>query len=515
MQLDVKYLLNLTRTYQEKYQILQFCEANPEMTKKDVASKFGLKPQTLNDYLKNKKKIYHSVENPDARKRIVKRTKHITFEDVDAALILWFRQKSSLPEMKIDGEMLRQKADYFARELGHEGRVSMGWIDRFKKRWGIVMIRKAGESAEVNLQVLQEWKDEKVKYILERYKAKDIYNADETALCWQILPETSLGFAGDSHHGAPHVTLLVGTNMDGSDKLPVYIIGKSMCPRAFRQIPRLPLEYSTNSKAWMTSVLFEGWLKKLDGRIGQEKRKIAMILDNCSAHSSVELDNIELVFLPPNASSVTQPMDGGIIRNLKFHYRRILATRRLNAAEHVTPFKWELLDAMFAIKTAWSRVSQATISNCFKKAGFEVTPNQYTEDDSEQETQRQFQNVWDHLTEIHGKLMPSLDDYVDVDVVDTETTQELTDQDIVSIVSDKADVDCPREEGSETQDSTPSVPTIREAYHALDVLRRFSLTVDAQTDEILELVNKAEAVVMREVPKRTQQKTNPKYFQAE
>ena len=52
-------------------------------------------------------------------------------------------------------------------------------------------------------------------------------------------------------------------------------------------------------------------------------RKKLMLVDNCPAHPKVErLQSIELVFLLPNCTSVLQPMDQGIIRLFKLHYRK-------------------------------------------------------------------------------------------------------------------------------------------------------------------------------------------------
>ena len=34
----------------------------------------------------------------------------------------------------------------------------MGWIDKFKKRWGIVKVQKCGESGGVNNEAVAEWK---------------------------------------------------------------------------------------------------------------------------------------------------------------------------------------------------------------------------------------------------------------------------------------------------------------------------------------------------------------------
>ena len=49
----------------------------------------------------------------------------------------------------------------------------------------------------------------------------------------------------------------------------------------------------------MTGELLTEWVSKLNIRIKTADRKIVLIIDNCDAHPTVELSNIELVFLPP------------------------------------------------------------------------------------------------------------------------------------------------------------------------------------------------------------------------
>ena len=50
--------------------------------------------------------------------------------------------------------------------------------------------------------------------------------------------------------------------------------------------------------------------------MGAQKRKIVVILDNCLAHPHVpDLAHVSLIFLPPNTTPLTQPMDGGIINS--------------------------------------------------------------------------------------------------------------------------------------------------------------------------------------------------------
>ena len=76
----------------------------------------------------------------------------------------------------------------------------------------------------------------------------------------------------------------------------------------------------------MTGDLFGVWIRKLDSSLRVQDRKVVLFIDNCPAHPEIKkLTNINLIFLPPNTTSVLsvlQQMDQGVIRNLKAHYRR-------------------------------------------------------------------------------------------------------------------------------------------------------------------------------------------------
>ena len=73
----------------------------------------------------------------------------------------------------------------------------------------------------------------------------------------------------------------------------------------------------------MTAVLFSEWLMSIDAEMRREKLKILMFIDNCTAHKDVpSLENIELKYLPPNTTSILQPLDQGIVKNFKTLYRK-------------------------------------------------------------------------------------------------------------------------------------------------------------------------------------------------
>ena len=92
------------------------------------------------------------------------------------------------------------------------------------------------------------------------------------------------------------------------EKLPMFVIWKSKNPCCFKNVKHLPCEYKSQKKSWMNSEIFEEWVRKLDRKFRADDRNIALIIDNCSAHPSISnLTNVQLVFLPPNTTSILQP----------------------------------------------------------------------------------------------------------------------------------------------------------------------------------------------------------------
>ncbi len=62
-----------------------------------------------------------------------------------------------------------------------------------------------------------------------------------------------------------------------------------------------------------------------------------MLKDNASCHGTAEtipdLNNLEVLFLPPNTTSCVQPLDAGAISAIKRNYRRCQVRQALDLAE--------------------------------------------------------------------------------------------------------------------------------------------------------------------------------------
>ena len=113
----------------------------------------------------------------------------------------------------------------------------------------------------------------------------------------------------------------------------------------------------------------------------QQKRSVLLLMDNAGCHPEDLRDkfsNVKVVFFPPNTTSKLQPLDLGIIKNFKVHYRRYLLSYILASIETCISASEvaktiTILDAIRWISKAWRDVKPETISKCFRRAG--VTPS--------------------------------------------------------------------------------------------------------------------------------------------
>ena len=95
------------------------------------------------------------------------------------------------------------------------------------------------------------------------------------------------------------------------------------------------------------------------------------MVDKFSGHfvDSSKFQNVELLFLPPNTTSVLQPFDQGIIRSFKSKYKsRVLNDYYFNFEQNI-PFKpIDIRTAICHASDAWNEVTTSTIQNCWIKS---------------------------------------------------------------------------------------------------------------------------------------------------
>ena len=213
-----------------------------------------------------------------------------------------------------------------------------------------------GEKLSADVDSIQPFVEKLHKLILEDgLVLEQLYNADETGLYWRVLPKTTLASAveKDAPGGKSQkdrVTILGCANATGQHKLKPVLVGRYRNPRCFKHVDMkgLPVHYTAQTNAWMST---EDWFQlQFIPTVMQHLQcqglpcKAILLIDNCSAHSYEEVlcssdGKIRAIFLPPNTTSVIQPLDGRILETIKCNYRKLLLQHVLAANERETSWK--------------------------------------------------------------------------------------------------------------------------------------------------------------------------------
>ncbi|KAG8391682.1 hypothetical protein BUALT_Bualt01G0212700 [Buddleja alternifolia] len=151
---------------------------------------------------------------------------------MESALYEWF--VCNQQHTNISGELLKEKGNIFVRHLYPEAisfEFSNGWLEKFKQRHAIRSFRRFGESGSVDIEKIKASLPS-IREELDKWAWKVIYNMDETGLFYRMQANNS--FTTKQLEGRKQnkerITIVICCNGDGSDKLPLWIIGRVLKP---------------------------------------------------------------------------------------------------------------------------------------------------------------------------------------------------------------------------------------------------------------------------------------------
>ena len=245
-----------------------------------------------------------------------------TTPPLDKAVFTWFSQATQ-DGAPVSGPLLQAQAEKMHEAMhGPEAPpflASNGWLAKFRRRHGIGQTKLVGEVRSADHEAAARFPPQLRAYLDEHdIPHEAVYNTDETALYYRLLPNKSLAVANSNtktrgfKQSKDRVTLLLTTNKTGTHKLKPLIIGRFENPRCLHHVNRdtLPVKYAHSRNAWMTSALFEQWfrspfvpdVRRHLRRQGLDPRAV-LLLDNCPAHPPAETlvsrdGNITVFFLP-------------------------------------------------------------------------------------------------------------------------------------------------------------------------------------------------------------------------
>ena len=163
------------------------------------------------------------------------------------------------------------KAREFSTSLRHPEFVcSSGWLKQDKTQ--------SGEAASVTEDMTLDWLGTKLPALLGEFQPDEIFNADETGLFWKCLPDEALHIKWEPCSGdkksKDRITVLVCSNMNGTERLPLVVIGRFAKPSCFKNVRTHPQSSMkpTTKLGWSVNCLPNGslnWTKNVKRKEGK------------------------------------------------------------------------------------------------------------------------------------------------------------------------------------------------------------------------------------------------------
>ncbi|XP_072324184.1 jerky protein homolog [Scyliorhinus torazame] len=380
---------HVTLTISEKVEIIKKLDKGASV--KSLCEVYGVGLSTIYDIRKQREKLFKFCAESDTVEGISeRRTLHSAKSaDHDGVLYEWFRQhrRKGLP---VSGTMLMEKAKEFHTDLRISSacEYSQGWLQKFKHRHGI-HLKATGKQLLADRKAVECYVTEFAKLMKdEALSLEQIYNADETDVFWRCLPRNTLAGAEEAvirnrKESKERLTVLTCANAAGTHKCKLLAVGKSAKPCALKGVKIMPVLYEANKWSCVTQDIVSNWFHHHfvpEARAHTQKIglaadcKIVLLLDSYSAHPPVEqldADNVFPTYLPTSCTSLIQPMDQGITKAMKSHYRNSFLRRLVNSYNTggVDAFKKavNIEDAILCLANAWNGVTRRTLQNAWHK----------------------------------------------------------------------------------------------------------------------------------------------------
>ena len=274
----------------------------------------------------------YGASGVDSRKYASSASKELVKMERDLAL--WINRKEG-EGVAIDKKQIMNQARVFYKSICKKNRVlpfgfkaSTGWLYRFLERKNIRRIKLTADVHSADEVAAKEFPSI-LKGIIEEggYHPNAVYNMDEVGLQYKKMPKSTFiakkaRQAQGRKADQSRFTVLFCVNSSGTHKMKPLIVHTAKHPRCFNHLSDMkdaPVYWRSSTTGWMTSSILEDWFLhcfvpearrqcQKDGR----EFKVILTLDKCPAHPSF-LDglhpNVRVVFLPPNTTSLIQPLD--------------------------------------------------------------------------------------------------------------------------------------------------------------------------------------------------------------
>lgn len=391
-----------------------------------AASILNISVVTLRRLLKNRKEIeqHRIVKNVEKKFRYnnylrEKRENYKLLIELEEGMVRWFECASSL-SVRVSKMILIDKAKILGTVLGVKNfSPDDKWIEQWKNKYNISFKRvqlvadqnRGANFLTTNCELIKSVKDF-FENVMSNYDANNVYSLFEIGLYYRDLPNSSCEFKGSQDNNERQkcihrLSIIFASNITGTDKMCPKIIDNIYIPRYLQDVKTLSVHFQASYNTWMTSCyasILRRWDEELSGR------KILVIIDNVMIDIQIELQNIEIKYLPSSTVSV-HPLRQNIMRiekTYEYYLKQMKSSTAVDAEKLPTSYcntaEISVSDSVHMIFNVWENMSPALIRNCFRKVGFIKTKTEEINENLYLNFKHWISNYRDYLWTIFNQL---------------------------------------------------------------------------------------------------------------
>ncbi|XP_035785607.1 tigger transposable element-derived protein 4-like isoform X1 [Anopheles albimanus] len=283
--------------------------------------------------------------------------------------------------VSLTSSWVKSKAHEFAKLFNvPHFKARGGWYQKFWKQPKIAPAAEKSESAIMaECDSVNASTECDPLHLLSQYRAKNTFFLVPFGLFYKCTPEAVSSYRRKTCPNGgladERVTILCTASTDGSEKLPLMVIGNAKTPSSFGNIKSLPVLYRCNLCSWLCWTVLRNYIEQLDKIFQRANRNVLLVIEDTPAfvnhEKDIQLNAIKLLYLKPD--SCFGKLQFCFIKRLKQHYRQDLLNQNMESMEEEKGFNWKvsILDAVNILARVWScSISAAVIRSSFQAAGF-------------------------------------------------------------------------------------------------------------------------------------------------
>ncbi|KAF2361368.1 DDE superfamily endonuclease domain [Trinorchestia longiramus] len=414
---------------------------------RNLAEEYNLNLNTIKTIVKNSSK-YLQCWNEGAFTPHTKRLKGPKREDLERVLSHWYHKMTESNSGPVTGTQLCSKAMDIAARLGHSDfKASHGWLDRFKRRNGIIFgktstSKEASEHAQADHQLPEA---SPLGDALLYQDPSNVFTLQEVGIFYKALPRYAMSLTGNRCAGGlkanERFTILMCANAIGSEKFPLLVVGAVPKTQYRQLVPDSPVQYIYDPDSWLTKESVFAWLLDLDDWFSQHRRKVVMIVSDLPVQQGNKRRNFNALSVYQLRPSSTLPLRSTVVPTFKLLYRQGLLneflkmkvkTPRSNSDDR-NNVKLPLHNYITLLGKAWEYISDSEIIDGFRKNGLNRYSGWLANNPSDLTAKSKPELLEEYKIREQFTNNCTMDDYVNFDT-SLQVCDELTVDDMIAQV---------------------------------------------------------------------------------